>query len=136
MYPDDIEVRQTLMGMIVSECEVKPTAYVDDGSWTPFDDGFEDFDTTDGRSFPWVEHVYKVIDNKSSVAVFAIESEDKMPSRRLQELWSSLDKKVLLQMGCYHVTRVEFDDCHGVWWTLIVATVNEGFDTYLFVINN
>ena len=136
MYPDDIEVRQTLMGMIVSECEVKPTAYVDDGSWTPFDDGFGDFDTTDGRSFPWVEHLCKAIDNKSAVAVFAIESEDKMPSRRLQELWSSLDKKVLFQMGGYHVTRITYDDTHGVWWTLIVATVNEAFDTCLFVINN
>lgn len=136
MYPDRMEVRQTLMEMIVSECEVKPTTYVDDGSWNPYDDGFDNFDTTDGRWFMWVEHIRKVVDNKSAVAVFAVESEDRMPSRRLQELWSSLDKKVVLQMGCYHVTKVEYDDCHGVWWTLVVATVNESFDTYLFVINN
>lgn len=136
MYPDNMGIRQELMGVIVSECDVNPTAYVDDGSWHPRDEGMENFDTTDGRDFNWIEHILKSVDNKSAVAVFAIESEDNMPSKRLQELWSSQNKEVLLEMGGYHVKRVTYDDAHGVWWTMMVVTVNESYDKFLFVINN
>ena len=136
MYPDKKEIRQALMDMIVSECNVQPATYVDDGTWDPRGEGFDNFITTDGRRFPWIEHIYEAIDSNSVVAVFAIESEGKMPSDRLKKLWSFQNREVLLNMGCYHVTRVTYDDTHGVWWTLIVATVNEIFDKYLFVINN
>ena len=133
-----METIQEFLEEIVNGCgSHQPEFWVDTGTWHPMNEGFEDFSTTDNRHFLWVRHIEQVLDNTSAVAVFAIESESKMPSEFLQQMWDESHKTTCLEMRGYFVKKASlWFRNRGLDLVLIVATINEAWDKRLFVIVN
>lgn len=130
---NDMMSREDLLESIVETAgNRKPEFWDDRGEWDPFDEGFENFDTTDGKSFDFVEHL------KSETADFAVagwkvKDENDFPSKEIEKIWNSSKAEEVLKMRNYFFKKVE-TKYEGTYVRMVICTVNEDFDTYMFVI--
>lgn len=125
--------REDILDDLVKTAGDREPDFLDDrGEWNPSDEGFDNFDTTDGKSFDYVEHL------KSETADFAVagwkvEDENDFPSDEIRKIWESSKPEEVLKMKKYFFKKVEAK-YEGTYVRIVICTVNEKFDTYMFVI--
>ena len=127
------KAREDLLDEFVESAgDRKPEVYDDRGKWVPFDGGFENFTTTDGKSFDFVEHLGSEVAD-FVVAAWEVENENDFPSKEIKELWDSSEKEDVLKMRNYFFKRAE-SKCEDHYVRMAICTVDECFSMYMFVI--